>query len=251
MSFLNDENVSVAIEKAMHTTLGDIRRFVNDLTEGIQAEYLFTVNVAKELAKHNIGPGDPYKIRLERKVNVFARDCLPKIKIQGNRWEKNSRKFLKDIPKTYREGKIDLAVYVDGYLPYPTTYPLCAIELKAFNPAKCKIKDDLLRNQALLNLQANTGESVLKFTHFAAFHWYKTITIGDEKEHFYKLNEKYLKLINELPKLPNIKAHDPKIFMLSNSQGDIEMEADNTEVIDTSTKHHFSGVIITLSKNSH
>lgn len=48
------------IKKAMHTTLKNILLFTNNPTNGIQAEYLLTVNVAKEFAKLNRADADPY-----------------------------------------------------------------------------------------------------------------------------------------------------------------------------------------------
>lgn len=250
MSILNYKEVNIAVEKAMNKTLKDIEVFVDDLTEGVQAEYLFTVNVAKELSTYNDLPGFPYKIRLERKAKNFARECLPKVKRVGSPWKKNSTELLKEIPKNYREGKIDLAVYKDNVTLHFSDYPLCAIELKAFNPQKSKIIADLERNLAFLNLKANTGESVLEFTIFAAFHWCKRISIGEDQKHIENLKQKYEKIFSELSKFTSIKLHEPNIFTLSSSLGVVEHVDEETAEINTSTKHHFSGVIITFSKES-
>lgn len=151
------------LKKAMNITLEEVLLFTNNPTNGIQAEYLLTVNVAKEIAKLNHQDAEPHIISLEQKTMNFARHCLPAIrwgKLNSNddgltniQKLKERSKWLKllnfkHIDSTHRTGKVDIAIYLqaDSNKGQFGLQTLCAIELKSFNPVNNKIIADLERN---------------------------------------------------------------------------------------------------------
>lgn len=268
---MNISDLMRLIKNAMNLSLEDILLFTDNPMNGIQAEYVFTVNVAKEIAKLNQENADPYTIVLEQQTIKFARQCLPSIvqgksEIQDNeltafqrvKARKEQTKFLnfKQVNKKHRTGKIDVVVYKKSVDIFLGKYqPVCVIELKSFNPPKNKIVADLERNVFFLSLKGNTGESMLNCTFFAALHWNKKISVENDEKQKEILNKKYEKILTPL-KLnnPHIIVHK-EIFSLSKSIGEIEIDdidVENDKVIesiDTSTKHHFMGAIICFEKN--
>lgn len=264
-----DSNKAIELlKKAMDITLQDILLFTDNLTVGIQAEYLLTVNVAKEIAKLNRYYADQYMIYLEKKTMHFARQCLPAI-VRGKprlteglstiqtlkERQKNTRLLnFKQVDTKHRTGKIDVVIYQHPKNAQLGEQPLCAIELKSFNPPKNKIIADLERNLFFLNLKANTGGSALSYTLFGALHWNKKICIHDKDKHKRSLDQKYDQILRHL-KLNNPHIIFRKeIFTLSQSDGAVEIEGVDLdrgaiiETLDTSTKHHFMGVIICFEK---
>lgn len=134
--------------------------------------------------------------------------------------------------------------------------PLCAIELKSFNPSKNKIIADLERNLFSLNLKANTGDSILSYTVLAALHWNKRIDIENNEQHKREVKEKYEKILTDF-KLENTNISVSKdIFALSKSRGTVDIGSfelkTNTivESLDTSTQHHFTGSILCFIKQA-
>lgn len=259
------------IENAMKTTLSDILRFTDNPTNGIQSKYLLMVNVAKEIGKLNKGNADPYTISLKQQTLKFARQCLPSI-VQGNsnvqdneltgfqemkaRQERTRSLNFKQVNTVHRIGKIDIAIYKKSVDIFFGKYqPVCAIEIKSFNPPDNKIIADLERNLFFLNLKGNTGETVLNYTFFAALHWSKKINIEEDEKHKINLDRKYEKI------LAPFKSNNPyitvykEILSLSKSVGnieikDVDVETDLiTQSVDTSTRHHFMGAIIGFNKN--
>lgn len=256
------------LKEAMNITLQDILLFTDNPTVGIQAEYLLTVNVAKEIAKLNRYYADPYIIYLEKKTTHFARQCLPAIvwgkarltdglsRIQALKERQKNTRLLnfKQVDTKHRTGKIDVAIYQHPKNGQLGEQPLCAIELKSFNPSKNKIIADLERNLFFLNLKANTGDSALPYTLFGALHWNKKINRHDECKHKRSLDQKYDQILSYL-KLNNPHIIFRKeIFTLSQSEGTVEIEDVDLdreaiiETLDTSTKHYFIGVIICFEK---
>lgn len=125
--------------------------FTDAKAEPIAAEYLFTVEVAKAIAKLNGPPGDPYVIRVERDADVFATDCLkPMAGGQGD-WLRGKMVFRRSKPDVGRSGRIDVTVYADEpNSSYWSYQPVCAIEVKGFNPAKKLVLDSIrMRRSAM------------------------------------------------------------------------------------------------------
>ena len=264
---MQTQQVIQFIKTAMKKTLSDTLLFTNNPTNGVQTEYLLTVNVAQQIATLNHTDAEPYFISLEQNTIQFARQCLPAIvwgqsdtqdrkltSIQRLKESSKRTKLLnfKQVNRTHRTGRIDIAIYQK---PKSNTgqislQPLCAIELKSFNPAKNKIIADLERNLFFLKLKGNTGESILSYTVFAALHWNKRINVQDEEQHKVNLNKKYDEILNFLqPSCEHIDI-SKEVFILSKSMGTVEIEDVNLdtneffESLDTTTRHHFCGVIV-------
>lgn len=258
------------IEDAMKTTLSDILVFTDNPTNGIQAEYLLTVNVAKEIAKLNQADADPYIIHLEQKTENFAKQCLPAIvwgkpilddklsPIQklNERQKRTKLLNIKQVKMLHRKGKVDIAVYQHPANGQFGKQPLCIIEVKSFNPPTNKIIADLERNLFFLSLKCNTGESVLNYTIFAALHWNKKNNIEDENKHKINLDKKYEKILKSLTlSNPHITMNH-KVFSLSKSIGRLDIEGIDVEEdkiiqsLDKSTRHHFMGALIYFEKSS-
>lgn len=264
MSTLDKNEIVNAIENAMKVTLEDIEKFVNDYTQGIQAEYLFTVNMAKVIAGYNELPANEYKVKLERKTRVFAVECLPRIvrKLGGKDKEERFRnlKFDKvvkyeNIGDKYRNGRVDLVIYDENHnsANHFNDCPLCAIEVKAFNPKPKDIIADLERNMAFLTLEADLKEgkkinSVLEFSAFAAFHWDKRFKIGNIDGNTEFLMEKYNEILKTVGDYKLIEKHDPIVKPLGVYEGDIDYDDYGQESIDKKTAYQIFGVIIIFSK---
>lgn len=267
---MDANNAIELLKKAMNITLKEVLLFTNNPINGIQAEYLLTVNVAKEIAKLNYYDADPYIISLEKKTLCFARQCLPAISwVKSNsndsltsiqnlkERQKNTRLLnFKQVDTKHRSGKIDIVVCKNPANGQFSEQPLCAIELKSFNPPKHKIIADLERNLFFLNLKANTGNSILSYTLFAALHWNKKTNVNDNEKHKINLDKKYEEIfVSFRLNNPDITMRK-EIFSLSRSVGtvevdDIDIENDIIiESLDSSTKHHFMGAIICFEKNN-
>lgn len=168
--------------KAMKRACDDMLRFSGEPAKRLNAEYLFTVAVAKELAGLNRYHGDPYRIYLEKKTRDFAKDCLHPVKF-GNSMQRGSITRRTGVPKLSRNGRIDVAVYEDvpnnGYLGHQ---PICAIELKGFNPARALVLEDLKRNLEYFSVKGNTGSSVLGTALFGALHSWSMVGTQSEKK---------------------------------------------------------------------
>lgn len=256
------------LKKAMNITLDDVLLFTNNPINGIQAEYLLTVNVAKEIAKLNDYDANPYIISLEKKTMCFVRQCLPAIlwgkpylndrltDIQKLKERTKNTKMLnfKHVDTKHRNGKVDIVVYENATHGQFGEQPLCAIELKSFNPPKGKIIADLERNLFFLKLKANTGTSVLRYTLFAALHWNKKFNINENEKHKINLDKRYEEILVTLRQKNQDIIIRKEIFSLSKSVGtveieDIDIENDTAiESLDSSTKHHFMGVIVCFEK---
>ncbi|WPU57052.1 hypothetical protein SQW19_05535 [Stenotrophomonas acidaminiphila] len=236
------------IEQAMKSACEQTELFTDAKSEPIAAEYLFTVEVAKAIAELNAPPGDPYIIRVERDADTFAKDCLrPSARGEGDGFR---RKMIlrKSRPDVGRSGRVDVTVYADelnsGYWGYQ---PVCAIEVKGFDPAKRLVLEDLRRNLCFLRVTGDTGESVLEFTVFAAFHSYKRTTDRWVAVHENEIRQRYKGWINDLGDLSDIKVDVQAIRVSLDQQGTITCGIDYDE-IDISTKHHIVGAIVVMSR---
>lgn len=162
----------------MKTSCDDAFYFSDDETQLIEAEYLLTVNAAKAIKELNPYFGSPYKIRLENDTQKFASACtslMAKVKAENFLGHKT---VIQTPNNTRRPGKIDIAIYTDQN---SIDIPLCAIEVKGFNPSKHLIIKDLERNAEYFYLSSRTGDSTLPFSVFIALHSYKGVW-SDEKE---------------------------------------------------------------------
>lgn len=230
--------------RAMKRACDDMLRFSGEPAKRLNAEYLFTVAVAKELDGLNGYYGDPYRIYLEKKTRDFARDCLHPIKF-GNPLQRGSIKRRTDVPKLSRNGRIDVAVYEDvpnnGYLGHQ---PICAIELKGFNPARTLVLEDLKRNLEYFSVKGNTGGSVLSTALFGALHsWSKVGAQSEEEAKAEELRSKYVGWLSELPKASNIFSSVTVHQIRQDLVGEVVDEEDY-QVLNSDTIHNFVGIVV-------
>lgn len=235
-------DIQQKVKEAMVGACNDMLEFSGTPSKKINAEYLFTVNVAKAIARLNCYYADPYKISLEQKTKKFSKDCLRPI-VFGHPLNRGSTIVHKGIPKIDRHGRIDIAVYIEppnnGYLG---VQPLCAIELKAFNPQRKVVVDDLKRNLEYFRLSGPTGGSVVTFTLYAALHSFTKH--GDENQvqcNENKTKAQYEKWLSELGRLDDIEV-DIETFTVSDD-GEYQL-------LDTDSCHHFVGAIVRFSPKS-
>jgi hypothetical protein len=235
------------VREAMLGACNDMHEFIGSPSKRIDTEYLFTVNVAKAISKLNDYPADPYRIFLEKGTKEFARDCLNPV-VFGHSLKRGSTIFRKEKPNSRRNGRIDVAVYKNGY--FDDGRPLCAIELKAFNPPRKLVIDDLKRNLEYFRISGVTGNGALEFAIFAAFHAFTK----HEDERQVQCNERetkkrYEKWLSELGRTDDVSI-DIETFTVSKELlGEVVNEVDH-QVLDTSVRHHFVGVIVRFSSRS-
>jgi len=231
----------------MRSACDDMLRFSGDSTLRLNAEYLFAVAVAKRIDMLNHYYGDPYQIYLEKKTRDFARDCMHPIKF-GNPIQKGSSRFRKGSPKIDRNGRIDIAVYQsisnNGYLG---PQPVCAIELKGFNPAKNLVLKDLRRNLEFFSLTGSTGASVLRSALFGALHAWSSIgTECEEKQKYDALRARYEGWLSQLPKLSNVHSAVTVHEIRKNFEDEVVDDGD-FQVLDMDRIHNFAGIIVEFS----
>lgn len=241
------EEFQRCIVNAMVRSCADMVGFTDNPAKPINAEYLFTVNVAKELRKFNFGPGDPYRIHLEERTKVLARRCLYPVRF-GKPMVRGSTRFRRGTPKINRNGRVDIAVYEDlpnnGYMGHQ---PVCVVELKGFNPQIRSALLDMKRNLEFLRLSGNTGRSVLRFTVFSALHKFGRST--DEQKAQANEDELLTKYRNSLAQLGNLDDVKVEVQVQTVSKELVGRVLDEGEykVLDTSAVHHFAGVMVTFS----
>ncbi len=216
--------------------------FSEDESRLIDAEYLLTVNVAKEIARLNNYIGVPYKIYLEKPTRKFASDCVP---LMGRLPVSNFlgyRSTLRKSKNTTRNGKIDVVVYRDGV---SFRKPVCAIELKGFNPRREVVLQDLKRNGEYFSLSCVSGSSQISFSVFAALHSFrKTHTTGSVKKDLQTLQAKYNGWLSKLGSSRNYK-NNIRAFTISKSLAD-EQAIPPDEEFSEFESHHFVGVMVTF-----
>lgn len=248
MNLISD--IQTKVREGMVGACADMLAFVGSPSTRINAEYLFTVNVAKAITRLNCYHADPYRIFLEQRTKVFAKDCLHPV-VFGHPLKRGSTIFRGSTPKINRNGRIDVAVYVDypnnGYLGHQ---PLCAIELKAFNPQRALVIDDLKRNLEYFRLAGPTGSSVISFSLFAALH---SFAKHDDEQKVQSNEEKikaqYQMWLSELGPLNDVDA-DIESFTVSKELLGEVIDEGEYKVLDTDSRHHFVGAIVRFTKKS-
>lgn len=237
-------NFRDALVKAMKRACDDMLRFTGEPAKRINAEYLCTVSVAKEFDRLNGYYGDPYRIYLEKKAQDFARDCLHPVKF-GKTFKSRSMIRRTAKPKLSRPGRIDVALYEDvannSYLGYQ---PVCAVELKGFNPSRSRVLADLKRNLEYFSLQGNTGGSVLGTALFGALHaWPKVGSEIEEETKASKLRDRYVNWLSELPNTTKIRRNVTVHNIRQDLLGEVVDEGDY-EVLYSDTIHNFVGIVV-------
>ena len=236
------------IEKAMEFACEQSELFTDAKANPIAAEYLFTVAVAASIAELNGPPGEPYVIRVERDVATFTADCMRPIKFERAVGFGKGRMIRRGKPNVDRAGRVDVTVYMDrpnsGYLGVP---PLCAVEVKGFNPNVDVVLADLRRNLTYLRVEGDTGASVLDFTVFAAFHSYNRLGDKDLVRNEQRVRKKYEAYLAQLGDLSDIE-REIRVKTVSVEQVGTVIQGVEYDELDTSSKHHFVGAIVVMSR---
>ena len=238
-----------AIKTGMSNACRAMYSFTDEPALAFNAEYLFTVSTANAINEHNYVPAHSYEIRIEHSTKKFARDCLPPFKL-GTQMVRGSNKLRSKVPpKIERNGRIDIAVYYDAPKSrYLGRQPLCAIELKGFDPARKLVMDDLRRNLELMRVSGNTGNSVLEFATFAALHERPAPKdLSEAMAYGAEIKTKYQGWLAGLGQRNDVVETIETFTVSWDPHGTITEEAEEL-VIDKSTRHYFIGVIVTFSR---
>jgi hypothetical protein len=234
------------IEDAMVQSCNDMLRFTDEPSRKFNSEYLFTVNMAKKISRLNGPNADPYKIYLEKATRVFAKDCLAPV-ILGHPEKRGSTTFRRHTPNIRRNGRVDVAIYIDvpnnGYFG---AQPLCAIEVKGFDPQRKRVVDDLKRNLEFHRVRGATGGSVLEFSCLAALHSFRKVEDEDQaKRDIDSVRSKYQRWLAEVGNIDDIDCEiDP--FTVSEDRIGRVLDEGEYLALDVDSMHHFVGVIVTF-----
>lgn len=236
------------LEEALTTSCSDALYFSDNETQLIESEHLLTINAAQAIKELNRYFGEPYKIHLEHCTRKFSTACTPLMKKVPAR---NSRGYQTILPRgrndTTRSGKIDITVYETSNAF--KNRPICAIEIKGFNPSKKLILADLIRNSEYFGLSSSTGSSDPPFTVFMALHSYKGVW-NDEKEarNIDKVTSRYRNYIKNNLKL-NQLSHDIKAKTIR--RGTLP-DANDPHVqefgLEGDEDYHFVGIMVTTTR---
>lgn len=236
------------IWQAMEFACQQSELFTGNKAARIPAEYLFTVAVAMAIAEHNGPPGDPYIVRVEYDAATFMKECVQPVKFAREGAAGKSHLIKRKKPNIRRPGRVDVAVYVDvpnnGYFD---AQPLCAIELKGFDPKPKLVRKDLERNLGFLRTTGPTGDSVLEFAIFAALHAYQRYGDGDLSRNKQGTKEKYERYLAKLGDLTDIDV-GIDVKSISVEQAGTTIQGADYNELDTSSRHHFVGAIVVMSR---
>lgn len=242
-----ESDIICKLKESMIASCSDAVCFFGDETKLINAEYLLTVNAAKAINELNQYFGTPYKIYLENDTKKFATACTP---LFGKEKAPNFlgyKSVLRTPSNTQRSGKIDIAVYTN---PSGIDIPLCAIEIKGFNPSKRLIIEDLKRNSEYFSLACRTGSSALPFAAFIALHSYKGVW-NDEKEqlNISKVKNRYEKYINNNSSFKDLSHNIDAFTIRRGVLPDPNNIYTQEHGLQGDEDYHFIGVVLTMKKN--
>lgn len=182
-------------------------------------EYLFTVNIAKELRKiRKFNPKEDYTIHLEYPAVEFINNAFQKFT-----YENTGKNFIehkikrREKHKIGRKGRLDIAILSKPHGKFQANYlSKIAIEIKGINPDLKKVKSDLIRLKNALIASDKIGENSIEFC-VSAFakridkkktpfesREYKKI-ISDYKKKLEKLIKPVLRNTNISPKIISFK----------------------------------------------
>ena len=256
------KEIQECIKKAAIASCNDHFRFSGKPEELLAREYMFTVNLAKQINLENGYGADPYEIRIEESTKDFCRRCCPNLRFARSSI-RNKKKFAKRSLRRHKEsidvsrtGNIDVAVYTEAHDQYLEKTPECAIELKAFNPSKASIISDLERNLQYFKIKSSIGTSRVNSTFFSALHSYKAGANANRESFLEQRYRDYLKGLKRLGLKTNLE-----VFEISReNEGEINSDYHEVEQpdgtvtieeerwLDSSTKHYFLGVVVEFTR---
>lgn len=234
--------VSDSIRAGMKDACDEAFEFSGEQGRVLDCEYLLTVKVAQSIRKGlGVTQGSPYRIFLEHRTTRFASGCVPLFgKAPDGR---PYRSTLRRLKNTTRNGKIDIAVYDDATI----AAPVCAVEIKGFNPSRTSVLADLRRNLEYLRFQDITGKSRLRHTFFAAMHSFpKTTCDADCDLDIARLEDRYRRWLRGLGAMRDVESRVSS-FTVDKAFDTIPYEGG--EYVELQA-HHFAGVIVAMEPAS-
>ncbi|MFD2111344.1 hypothetical protein [Thiorhodococcus fuscus] len=243
----SESKIITKLKTSMATSCDDAFYFSDDETQLIDAEYLLVVNAAKAIKELNYYFGTPYKIRLEHDTKKFATACTPLIIKEKADNILGYKSIIQTPNNTNRSGKIDIAIYTEKN---GIDIPVCAIEVKGFNPGKSLIIQDLERNAEYFSLSSSTGPSILPFAVFIALHSYKGVW-DDKKEasNLSKVKNRYEKYISDNDSLNHLCHCIDIITIRRGMLPDPDDPHTQEHGLQGNEDYHFVGALVTTKKN--
>lgn len=247
MNFMsNKADIIGKLKEAMRTSCDDALYFSDDETQLIDAEYLLTVNAAKAIKDLNRYFGDPYKICLEENTKKFATSCTPLFDKNAAKEGFRYKQKIRSRNDSKRSGKIDIAIYTTDNA---WECPLCAIEVKGFNPRKNLIISDLERNAEYFGLTSPTGNSTLPFSVFIAMHSYKNVfTDVKEQGNIDKVKERYARYIESSPILKVLQYNIDVVTIRRGLPPDLDDPDVHRLGLHGDEDYHFVGVVVVFNQ---
>jgi hypothetical protein len=242
------EQIETHIANGMNQACEDMFLFCENESIEFTAEYLLTVNVAKELAKKLNQPTvSNYKIYLERNTRKIATECVPLYSTMGRDYIHRRQPLYAGFHNTERKGRCDIALYSNKGGNY---VPCCIIEVKGFNPIKKNVFEDLKRNSEFFGFSTQTGESHVECTCFASIHSFPRSFSAEEYARDLKgLKDKYEKW-NKSVSLPKDVKSKIKIWTVSSCvETQCHLEGDQI-TCSLDDNHHFAGTIVSYYKDT-
>lgn len=221
----------------------DAIEFSEDFARKIDAEYLLTVNVAKSIVTLNQGIGFPLRVILEHRTSRFTTACVPLIGYVPAANFMGRQSIIRKPHDTSRRGRIDIAVMHDLN---GIEAPVCAIELKGFNPGRRHVIKDLTRNLEYFQVIDETGRSRIEFSNFAALHSFnQTYHENQCARDLLSLKKRYEVIVSTLD-LPNDLAVDIKVASISSSLNKDELSEFERNRLSDDGCHHYAAVLVTF-----
>ena len=236
------------VKKGLEGGCQNMLMFTDKPAERVNAEYLFTVNIAQSFGNMLYSDGDPYRIYLEKSRDDFSKDCVPAL-LEGDARIRRVSVMRGELERPIK-GRIDIVVYDNRTIKgYYGLIPVCAIEVKGFNPPKALVLCDLKRNLEYFYVRANTGESAIEFTLFVAIEYSTECDVVGAASRRKDIKEKYEKYVevlcigNDVNSVLDVfdVSHDP--------DGRVYDYEDYVPVINTSDRHHYIGVVVCFFRN--
>ncbi|CAI2302480.1 hypothetical protein [Vibrio parahaemolyticus] len=167
-----ERDIVESTKKGLKSALYDAHSFTESFSSITSAEYILTVNVAQQISKLGPKKGPALiTINVEMQTKKFASMCVPLMKktpiSKPSKGFPRNKTVFRTPKNTSRNGKIDIAVLKQGTLE---DKPVCAIELKGFNPTKGLVIKDIERNLDYFSFTGQTGKSKIEFTEFCALY---------------------------------------------------------------------------------
>jgi hypothetical protein len=231
-----------AIACGIRGACSDIPTFTENWSGTLAAEYLLTVRVAeaiRDLNDRHGGIGFPFKVYIAERTPGFIRKFIPLWPILKHI---GPRKRIYRAVK--RKGKVDIAVTHDS-APSPVgPAPVCAIEIKGFDPKRKEVHKDVIRNANFMKVAELTSRREM-FTVFAALHLGKAAHEIHKDSDIKKIRKKYEQLFREIRSRAKGLKIDFGIFTAGEHLAGDGMSAVELDDLEESW-HHFVAAIVTF-----